>query len=47
LAGDEASGWNPLLNRLLHLAEQLEELGIIYAGGQVVFIELEEILSHV
>jgi hypothetical protein len=41
--GDEASGWNPFLNSLLHLAEQLEELGIIYAEGEATYIELAEI----
>ena len=40
--GDEVSGWNPFLNSLLHLAEELEELGIVYADGQVAYVELEE-----
>jgi len=40
--GDEVSGWNPFLTSLLHLAEQLEELGIVYADGQAVYVEPAE-----
>jgi hypothetical protein len=38
--GDEVPGWNPFLNSLLHLAEQLEELGIVYADGQATYVEV-------
>lgn len=37
--GDEVSEWNPFFNSLLHLAEQLEDLGIVYADGEAVYIE--------
>jgi hypothetical protein len=39
MVGDEVSGWNPLLNSLLCLAEQLEELGVVYAKGKTVYVE--------
>lgn len=39
LVGDEASSW---LTAYLQLAEQLEELGIVYAEGQAVYVEFEE-----
>jgi hypothetical protein len=42
MVGDEVSGWNPFLASLLHLAEQLEELGIVYADGQAIYVELDE-----
>jgi hypothetical protein len=38
VVGDEVSGWNPFLDSLLYLAEQLEELGIVYSDGQAVYI---------
>jgi hypothetical protein len=40
--GGEVSGWNPFINSLLHLSEQLEELGIVYADGKAAYAELEE-----
>ena len=46
MVGDEVSGWNPFLTSLLHLAEQLEKLGIVYAGGEAVYVETVEV-SHV
>jgi len=41
--GDEAFGWNPFLISLLHLAEQLEELGIVYAEGEAMYVEQAEV----
>jgi hypothetical protein len=42
--GDEASGWSPLtfFNSLLDLAEQIEELGIVYASSEAVYVEPKE-----
>lgn len=37
--GAEASGWDPFLNSLLHLTEQLEEFGVVYADGQAIYVE--------
>jgi hypothetical protein len=42
MVGDEVSVWNPFLDSLLHLAEQLEEFGIIYADGQATYVETME-----
>jgi hypothetical protein len=39
LVGDEVSGWNPFLTSLLHLSEQLEELGVVYAEKQAIYVE--------
>ncbi len=41
--GDEVPGWNPFLDSLLHLTEKLEEIGIVYADGQAVYIEAVEV----
>ena len=41
--GDEVSGWNPFLTSLLHLSEQLEELGIVYAEGEAAYVESGEV----
>jgi hypothetical protein len=38
MVGDEAYAWNPLLISLLRLAGQLEELGIVYAKGEAVYV---------
>jgi len=43
MVGDEVSGWNPFLISLLHIAEQLEELGIVYAEGEAVYVEADSI----
>jgi hypothetical protein len=45
--GDETPGWNPFLISLLHLAEELEELDIVYADGQATYIELIEESTNV
>jgi len=39
MVGDEVSSWNPFFNSLLHLAEQLEELGIMYFDEQTIYLE--------
>jgi hypothetical protein len=39
LVGDEVSGWNPFLNSLLDLVEELEELGVMYAKKQAFYVE--------
>lgn len=38
MAGDEVGGWDPFLYSVLHLAEQIEELGVVYIGGQAVSV---------
>jgi hypothetical protein len=43
MVGDEVSGWNPFFTSLLHLTEKLEELGVVYAEGEAVYIEATEI----
>lgn len=37
--GDEVARWNPLLTSLVHLSEELEELGIVYTEEQAIYIE--------
>ncbi len=37
MVGDEVPGWNPFLDSLLHLTEKLEEIGIVYTGGEVAY----------
>jgi hypothetical protein len=34
MVGDEVSGWDLFFTSLLHLTEQLEELGIVYADDE-------------
>jgi hypothetical protein len=42
---DEVFGWNPFLTSLLQLTEKLEELGVVYAEGEAVYIEEAEICN--
>jgi hypothetical protein len=39
MVGGEVVGWNRLLPSLVTLAEHLEELGLVYANGEVIFLE--------
>lgn len=39
MVGDEVSGWNPFLSSMIHLANQLEELGVVYAEKQAIYVE--------
>jgi hypothetical protein len=39
MVGDKVVGWNPLISSLVTLAEQIEELGIIYIHGKATYIE--------
>ncbi len=43
MVGAEVSGWSPFLTSLLQLAEQLEELGIVYADMHAVCVESAEV----
>ena len=36
MVGDEVFSWNPLLSSLVTLAEQIEELGLLYTNGEVI-----------
>lgn len=42
MVGDEVAGWNPFLNSLLRLSEELEELGIVYTNDEAVYVEADE-----
>jgi hypothetical protein len=46
MVGSEVVGWNPLLSSLVTLAEQLEELGLVYHDGTASYIEALEV-DHV
>jgi hypothetical protein len=39
MVGDEAAGRNPLLTSIITLAEELEELGLVYANGEEIFLK--------
>ncbi len=42
LVGDEAVGWNPFLKSLIDLSGKLQELGIVYADGETIYINEAE-----
>jgi len=42
MVGSEVVGWNRLLPSLTTLAEQLEELGLVYYNGSASYVESEQ-----